>query len=327
MAIKRKILITGGLGYIGSHVTALFLKKNYEVSVLDNLLFENNSLLNFIENENFNFYNCDIRDYSQIEDIFKTKDFDAVIHLAALVGESACKRNPEETNSINYLATINLAEIASRNNVKNFIFMSTASSYGVQDINEIANEETKLNPVSLYAISKINCENELLNRFHDNLNITIFRPSTVHGLSLRMRFDLMTNHFTADAIRKNEILIFGPEMWRPLMWVGEPARVFDIVLNSDLKKTKSQIFNLGSNHENFQKIDIANVLKTKFFPNLKILIKDLDPDLRSYRVNFDKIKKILNFETEKKIDKAIQDMINYLSHNKKVDPYSTNYKN
>ena len=323
----KKILITGGMGYIGSHVINLFLNKNYNVTVIDKILFGSNSLLSFIGNDNFKFFNLDIRENEEIEKIFKKNNFDAVIHLAALVGEAACKRNKDDTFSINYQSTVNLAKVSEKYNVENFIFMSTASSYGVQDINEIATEETKLNPVSLYAESKINSEKELLDKYSDKMSVTIFRPSTVHGISPRMRFDLIVNHLSLDAFKNNEISVFGPKMWRPLMWVGEPARVFDLVLNSKKNKVKSQIFNLGSDYENFQKIDIANCLKENFFTNLKIDITDKDPDLRSYRVSFKKIENLLNYKTKKTLKDAIGEILLFLKNNTEIDPKSSYFKN
>ena len=327
MDVKKNILITGGLGYIGTHVVNLLLKNNYKVTVVDKIMFGSNSLLNFLGSDDFEFYNFDIRENEKIANLFKNKNFSAVIHLAALVGEAACKRNEDESKSINFEATISLAEKSKIYGVQNFIFMSTASSYGVQDINEIANEKTKLNPVSLYAITKINSEKELLDKFSEDLNITIFRPSTVHGVSSRMRFDLIVNHLTLDAFNHGNISVFGPKMWRPLMWVGEPARIFKLVLETDQKLIKSQIFNLGSDNENFQKIHIAECLKENFFPNLNIQVTDKDPDLRSYRVSFKKIKEVLNYETSKTLKEAISEILVLLKNNNEIDTKSDIFRN
>ena len=327
MDIKKNVLITGGLGYIGAHVVNLFLKNNYRVTVIDKIMFGSSSLLSFLGSDNFEFFNFDMRENEKLEKLFKDKNFSAVIHLAALVGEAACKRNEKETKSINFDATISLAEKSKIFGVQNFIFMSTASSYGVQDINEIADENTKLNPVSLYAITKINSEKELLEKFSEDLNITIFRPSTVHGISPRMRFDLIVNHLTLDAFNNKKISVFGPKMWRPLMWVGEPARIFKIVLETNQKLIKSQIFNLGSDNENFKKINIAECLKNNYFPNLDIQVTDKDPDLRSYRVSFKKIKETLNYETSKSLKEAISEILIFLKNNNEIDTNSDIFRN
>ncbi len=325
--MKKNILVTGGLGYIGCHVVNLFLSKGHNVTVVDNILFGSYPLNVFLGNNNFFFYKTDVRDRKKIEEIFKIHKFDVVVHLAALVGEAACKKNVNDTDEINYKATLMLAELSKIHHINNFIFMSTASSYGIQNIDEIADENTKLNPVSEYAISKINSERDLLQKYSEDMNITIFRPSTVHGTSPRMRFDLIVNHLTLDAYKKNEILVLGPKLWRPLMSVSEPSKVFDLVINSENRNIKSQIFNLGSDDQNFQKINIAENLKKNFFKNLKIEIIDKDPDLRSYRVSFKKIKDKLKFDTSRTLTKSIEEIVNFLNYNNEIKPESKLFRN
>jgi len=292
--MNKKILITGGAGYIGSHVVDNLINSNYKIIVLDNLTFDSKSLAKHKNSANLNIISKDIRDYKSIEELFS--NVDTVIHLAALVGEAACKISEKETISINYEATGQLAEISIKKKVKKFIFMSTASSYGVQNVDQIADENTKLNPVSLYAKTKIDCEKMLLEKYADDLDITIFRPSTVYGHSLRMRFDLILNHLIKDAFFKKKIKVFGPKMIRPLMWVGEPARVFKLIIENNLSKYRSQIFNMGYNKENYQKIEIASLVKEKFFKEIDLEIVDQDLDLRSYRLDFNKMKTYFNLE-------------------------------
>lgn len=323
MAIEKKtILVTGGSGYIGSHVVRYFLENDFSVINIDNLLFKHNSDIDLNKNLNYKFYNLDIRDLSSIKK--KIKKVDHVIHLAALVGEKACKKDENETISVNYDATIGLANLSLELGAKSFIFMSTASSYGVQDINQVADENTKLNPVSTYAISKINSEKKLLDSFSEKMKIFIFRPSTVHGISWRMRFDLIVNHLMKDAYKSNEITILGPKMWRPLMWVGEPSRIFLNLIKNDHLYQNSEIYNLGANTENYQKIQIAEIMREKIFPNLKINIIDKDPDLRSYRVNFSKIEKILNHKANLTIEEAMIDIFKSLK-SKKYEPLENIY--
>ena len=292
--MSKKILITGGAGYIGSHVVDNLLNSNYEIVVLDTLVFDTKSLEKHSKNSKLTIVPKDIRDYKNIEEHFE--NVDTVVHLAALVGEAACKISEKDTISINYEATEQLAKISIKKKIKNFIFMSTASSYGVQNIDEIADEDTSLNPVSLYAKTKIDCEQLLLQKYSDDLNITIFRPSTVYGDSLRMRFDLILNHLVKDAYFKKEIKVFGPKMVRPLMWVGEPARVYKMIIEDDKHKFRSQIFNLGYNNENYEKIQIASLVQKKFFENIKLEIVENDLDLRSYRLNFNKMKSFFDLK-------------------------------
>ncbi len=322
---NKKVVITGGAGYIGCHVVEELIKSNYLVTVIDRLSFDLNSLDNIKNNKNLILVKEDLRNLKNLENHLDGAE--AVIHLAALVGEAACKISETDTISTNYHATIELCDLARKNKVKKFIFMSTASSYGVQDTSEIANEETKLNPVSLYAKTKIDCENDLLKKFSNDIEITIFRPSTVYGHSSRMRFDLILNHLVLDAFLKKEIKVFGPEMVRPLMWVGEPARVYKKVIDSKGSKFRSQIFNMGYDNENYKKIDIAKLVQSNFFPEINMEIIDKDKDLRSYRLDFSKMKKYFDLEPGSDLINATKLIIENINSKKYGDLKAKKYYN
>ena len=205
--------------------------------------------------------------------------------------------------------------------------MSTASSYGVQNVDEIADENTKLNPVSLYAKTKIDCENMLISKYSDDINITIFRPSTVYGDSLRMRFDLILNHLVKDGFFKKEIKVFGPKMVRPLMWVGEPARVYRAIIEDNTNKFRSQIFNLGYNEENYEKIKMAELVKNNFFKDINIKIVQKDIDLRSYKLNFEKMKMFFKLEPFTNIVKESSIIINKFNSKSYADVEQKKYYN
>ena len=322
---NKKIIVTGGAGYIGCHVVEELIKSNYHVVVIDRMSFDDNSLNSVKGNKNLTIIKDDLRNLNNLQDCLDGSE--AVIHLAALVGEAACNISEEDSISTNYDATIKLCDLARKHKVNKFIFMSTASSYGVQDTNEIANEKTKLNPVSLYAKTKIDCENDLLKKFSDDIEITIFRPSTVYGHSSRMRFDLILNHLVLDAFLKNEIKVFGPEMVRPLMWVGEPARVYKKVIESDDSKFRSEIFNMGYDNENYKKIDIAKLVQSNFFKNINMEIIDKDKDLRSYRLDFSKMKKFFNLEPGSNLLKATKIIFDNIGSKKYGDLESKKYYN
>ncbi len=310
----KKVIITGGAGYIGAKVVEEMLATgNYKVTIIDKFLFDPNSLNVFSKNKNLKVINCDIREIDKFKD--ELKGTNTLIHLAALVGEKACNVSESETQSINFEATINLIKNCVEYNVKKFIFMSTASSYGVQDISQIANEQTKLNPVSLYARTKIDCEKKILDTYSDKIEITVFRPSTVYGDSQRMRFDLILNHLVLDAIQKKEIVVFGPKMVRPLMWVGEPARVYKIIVDESTDKFKSEIFNLGYENENYEKFEIAKLIQKNYFKDINIQIVDKDPDLRSYRLSFEKMKNFFKLEPKSNILNEARIMIEKLNSN------------
>ena len=322
---NKKIVVTGGAGYIGCHVVEELLKSNYQVTVIDRLSFDANSLDSVKDHENLTIVKEDLRNIKSLQNHLNGSE--AVIHLAALVGEAACNISESDSISTNYDATIKLCDLARKSKVKKFIFMSTASSYGVQDINEIANEKTKLNPVSLYAKTKIDCENDMLKNFSDDIEITIFRPSTVYGHSSRMRFDLILNHLVLDAFLKKEIKVFGPEMVRPLMWVGEPARVYKKVIECEDSKFRSEIFNMGYDNENYKKIDIAKMVQSNFFTNIDMQIIDKDKDLRSYRLDFSKMKKFFNLEPGSDLLKATKIIVDNIISKKYGDLESKKYYN
>ena len=322
---NKKIIVTGGAGYIGCHVVEELIKSGYQVTVIDRLSFDVNSLDSVEGHKNLTVIKEDLRNLNNLQSHLDGSE--AVIHLAALVGEAACNISESDSISTNYDATIRLCDLARKSKVKKFIFMSTASSYGVQDTNEIANEKTKLNPVSLYAKTKIDSENDLLKNFSDDIEITIFRPSTVYGHSSRMRFDLILNHLVLDAFLKKEIKVFGPEMVRPLMWVGETARVYKKVIESEDSKFRSEIFNMGYDNENYKKIDIAKLVQSNFFKKIDMEIIDKDKDIRSYRLDFSKMKKFFNLEPGSNLLKATRIIFDNISSKKYGDLESKKYYN
>ena len=325
MEKKLKVLVTGGAGYVGSASVRHLLAKNYEVYVIDNLLQGSEGVKCFIGYSGYHFIKGDINDEKLLSQIIKKVDF--VVHLAAIVGEGACKKDPDLTKKTNIEASKKIINLSSEYRIKRLIFFSTCSSYGVQDTNIMATENSPLNPVSLYAESKISMEDYLAKNYDTNLAYTILRPSTVHGIAPRMRFDLIVNHFCKDAIKNNELDIFGGEMWRPLMWVGEVGRVVDIILQSKEEFIKNQIFNLGNTNANRKKKEIAEIIKKDFLPGIKLNYSGKDKYLRSYRVDFSKIEKKLNFKLEKSLEDAIEELIFSLKNKLYLDPDNSIYKN
>ena len=251
----QRVLVTGGAGYIGSWVTRFLLEAGLEVVVLDRLLFGGESLEAVLGHPRFRFIKGDIRDDAKLADAIEGAD--RVVHLAALVGEAACKKDADETRDVNIGGTRNVAMAARDAGVKQLVFFSTASSYGVQDTSVLADEETALNPVSLYAESKIESEGFLREAFEGRPTYyTVFRPSTVHGPSARMRFDLIVNHLTRDAFLDRKVEIYGGSLWRPLIWVGDAARGVAASLLADEDAVRNQVFNLGYTGGNLRKSQI-----------------------------------------------------------------------
>lgn len=257
-------------------------------------------------------------------------DIDAVVHLAAVVGDPACAKDPETAKSINWKASKKLFDICCENkNIKRFIFASTCSNYGKMEGNNYLNEESPLNPVSLYAKLKVKFEKYLLEQKTRNDFIpTSLRFATAYGFSLRPRFDLTVNEFVQQLTFEKELIIFGEQFWRPYCHVEDIARACIAVLESPSEKVKNQVFGVGNTKENYQKKMLVNIL-CEVIPYAEKLIKYVhkDEDPRDYRVDFSKINNVLNFRTERTIPDSIIKMHKLLKAGILYNPFSGQYKN
>ena len=325
----KNILVTGGAGYVGSGLLRELLLKGYNVTCIDNLLFGGESLLDIWHNKNFTFYNCNINDSEKLNEIFSKNNFYGVIHLAAIVGDPACKLNSDLANKTNWTSSKWLIDKSKSVGVSKFIFASTCSNYGKMDDPEAyVDENSKLAPVSLYAELKVKFEKYMLNEIKktDDFSPTSLRFSTVYGLSPRMRFDLTVNEFTKDLALGKELIIFGEQFWRPYCHVKDFSNAFITVLNSPNKKVAYNVFNVGDTKENYTKQMIVNEIK-KILPNSKIkyVVKNDDP--RDYRVNCDKIKKELGFKISMTVLDGIMEIKHVIQENIIKDPEDQKYYN
>jgi len=315
-----KLLITGGAGYIGSVITNLALQQGFQVKVIDTLWFNKDIPLIHFNNPNYEFIRGDICNEDTAKEIIK--DVDYIINAAAVVGDPASKIFPDLTYKINYEACINLAELTGKNKIKGFLFFSTCSNYGLSD--GLANEETKLNPLSIYAKAKVQAEEYLMNKTN-GLDWIICRLSTVYGISPRMRFDLTVNDFTMNAYMKKYLDIFLPFSHRPYIHVYDLAKiVMGLLKNFD--RAKNNVFNIGFNGENYQKIQIANIAK-EYMPDTKIEIVKTGSDLRDYQVDFSKLKKFLNIENTYNVKNGVKEIYEMLKNKIISDPYQDYYYN
>lgn len=318
-AIKN-VLVIGGAGYLGSVLCRKLLSENYKVRVLDNLTYGKIGLEGVSENNNFQFFNGDIRDISAIIDAMK--EADAVIHLGAIVGDPASALDPKETIKTNYLATKAVAEACKFNQINKFLFASTCSVYGASKTpQDRLNENSPLNPVSLYAETKLESEKGILSLADENFSPTIFRFATLYGVSPRMRFDLVVNLLTAKALIDKKINIFGGEQWRPNLDVSDAAEACLKWVRSPLSKSGNQIFNVGGNTQNCKIIEIGEIVK-KVIPQAEIEIQKDKDDKRDYNVSFDKIARILDFKSKKTIEQGIQEMKYLLENSRKINDFN-----
>jgi nucleoside-diphosphate-sugar epimerase len=219
------------------------------------------------------------------------RNVDAVIHLAAIVGDPACTIKADLTTEINYAATRLLVEVAKGAGVQRLLFASTCSVYGASEF--LMDERSATHPISLYAQTKLDSERALLEARSAALHPTCLRLATVFGLSPRPRFDLVVNVLTARAVQEGKILISNREQWRPFIHVNDVARAFLCVLQAPLGAVSGEIFNAGSYHLNYTIGDVAEKIRERV-PAVEIEYRE-SPDKRNYRVSFDKIHSRLGF--------------------------------
>ena len=321
MTSIQSILVTGGAGYVGSILTNELVKKNYDVKVVDSLVYGDAGISSLIDQNKIEFFNLDIRDSSKIASILK--NVDCVIHLAAIVGEPLCKKIPEAAKQINEIATKNLVNLCKNNNVKRFIFASTCSNYG-SSLN-IVDESSPVKPLSLYSECKVNSEKYIIDNNSDKFQTCILRFATAHGLSPRMRFDLLVQEFLHDALVDKKISIFGEDFWRPLIHVDDMASACISVVDASSITISGQIFNVGSSNENYTKKQLANIIQ-KHVSDIKIEIVKSKTDPRNYKVSFDKIKQILNFQPKRTVENSVVEILSKIEDGT-VDPRQSEFSN
>jgi len=314
-----EIMITGGAGYLGSVVTNVALQKKYRVKTIDCLWFDHRVPLMHIHNPDYQFFRYDISDARCFPEYLNGVDY--IVHTAAVVGEPASNKYPELTRKVNYEASIKLIDAAQEYGVKGIVFLSTCSNYGVSE--GVVTEDTPLQPLSLYAETKVNVEKYLEKQ--NGTNWVICRLSTIYGSSPRMRFDLTVNDFAVNAFMKKYLDVFFPYTYRPYIHVYDVAHVL-LKIIENFQDIKNNVFNVGFNGENYQKIAIAEIIK-EFIPDLKIEIVEKGTDLRDYQVDFSKLKKLLNVDITYTVKDGVKEIINLLRNGIIDNPYEEKYYN
>ena len=321
----KKILIIGGAGYVGSQLVGDLLQKGYQVRIIDNFLFGDQSISELRNHKNFEVVTGDFRN---IETLYNSlRDVDTVVHLAGIVGDPACSLNDDLTVEINVTSTNTIAEICKVLGIQRFIFASSCSVYGQMKGKTPLRETSPLAPASLYAKSKIASENILLAKSNHAFRPTILRFPTLFGLSPRPRFDLVVNILAAHAKEYGKINIFGASQWRPFAHVRDISKAIMAVIQAPINVVGGEIFNVGSNRQNQQIMDIADMIKT-ILPETEVLVNETDEsDERNYYVNFDKFNNALNVELNISIEKGIREIIEAIAA-KKIDDFSkSSYSN
>jgi len=295
------IVVTGGAGYVGSHLTRKLLARGFKVRVLDSFVYGDRGLNEVHDHPDLELITgdiCNTRDLARA-----LKEARGVIALAAVVGDAACDLYPERSMAINYDSTQKTLAACQEAGVRRLVFASSCSVYGANG-NSLLYEESHLNPVSLYARTRLMSE-ELLLRKAGGVEIAILRLATVCGVSPRMRFDLMVNTMTACAVVQRAIRVSGANQWRPHLHVQDAAEAFALAMESPA--AKGGTFNVGSDDQNFTVGEIAEKVaahvgdtRVDYVPN--------GGDQRSYRVSFERIRTVLGFQGGRTVDDAIREV-------------------
>jgi len=283
-----RVLVTGGAGYIGSTLLRLLLEKGYDVVCLDRFFFGYDSIKD-VEDQ-IKVVKDDVRWF----DPSILNGVDAVFDLAALSNDPAGELDPQKTLDINYKGRVRVAKLSKKHGVKRYVLASSCSVYGFQE--GILTEQSSVNPLTTYAKANVLAEKDVLPLADDSFVVTVLRQATVYGFSYRMRFDLAINGMTLSLFKNGKLRIMRDgTQWRPFVHVKDTSRTFIEVMEADKEVVNGQIFNVGSNDQNYQIFDLAKLVAESC--GLPFIYEWYgSPDKRSYRVSFDKIAKVLGFK-------------------------------
>jgi nucleoside-diphosphate-sugar epimerase len=322
----KKVLVTGGAGYIGSVLVRILLSKGYYVRAVDSLKFGGDALYDVSQHPNFEFMKGDIRNDADIDKAIAGMDY--IAHLAAIVGDPACSKFSDEAKEVNDIASVSLFEKAEKAGIKRFVFASTCSNYGkMADPDSYVDENSELRPVSLYAELKVKFENYILNERKDTKMCgTALRFSTVYGFSPRIRFDLTVNEFTRNVCLTGQQEIWGPQFNRPYCHVDDLARAVVITMEAPEEKVRAKVFNVGDTKENYSKRMLMEEIQ-KQLPETKVIYVDKTDDPRDYRVNCDLIKNELGFTITKKVPDGIREIAKLMKSGIITDAHSQKFRN
>jgi len=315
---KMQVLVTGGAGYIGSVLIRVLLDRGYKVRCLDRFFFGKESLDDVSSNPDLELIKDDIRWF----DPRFLKDVDAVIDLAALSNDPSGELDPAKTFDINYLGRTRVAKLSKEYGVKRYLLASTCSVYGFRQ-DKVLDENSPTNPLTTYAKSNLLTEEAVLTLADCSFIVTVLRQATVYGLSPRMRFDLAINGMTLGLFKNRKIPVMrNGDQWRPFIHIRDTSKAFITVLESSEQKVNGEVFNTGSNKQNYQILPLAKMIGEAVPIPFGIEWYG-SPDKRSYRVNFDKIYSTLGFTPDYTPEDGAREVYEALESGKVTDSMKT----
>ncbi|MBT3886954.1 MAG: SDR family oxidoreductase [Rhodospirillaceae bacterium] len=322
MGAKKTILVTGGAGYVGGILIPKLLNADYAVRVFDRYIYGKQVFDGIRPNESLTEIEGDIRDLDLVGDA--VKGCDAVIHLACISNDPSADLDPALTKSINLDCFPGMVKACKSAKVPRFIFASSSSVYGISDAPQVREDHDRI-PVTDYNRYKASCEDILADEAKDGFGYVSIRPATVCGYSPRLRLDLSVNVLTTHAVVNNKITVFGGTQYRPNLHIQDMTDLYLQLLEEPDERVADKIFNAG--YQNMQMMDIAKRVKSvvgqhKSDNEIEIITTPTD-DIRSYRINCDKIEQELGFVPKHSIENAVEELCAAFSSGMIPDPMTS----
>ena len=320
-----RVLVTGCAGYIGMAAADELLAAGHELTALDVLLHGQRARLAELRAKGVDVHEGDVRDAAARARVLDGAD--AVVHLAAVVGDPACAREPALAHAVNVEASMALAADAAAAGIERFVMASTCSNYGRMEDPTVPIDETGvLAPVSLYAEQKVAVEEHLLHLDPAPFAITCLRFATVYGTAPRMRFDLTVNEFTRDLWADRRLEVYGEQFWRPYVHVRDAARAIATVLAAPTARVAGEVFNVGDSAENYRKVDVVEQIRRQIDRGEVVYVARTE-DPRNYKVSFAKIAAALGYETTMTVPAGVSELIEALDGGAYPEPFDARYSN
>jgi nucleoside-diphosphate-sugar epimerase len=323
--MSQPILVTGGAGYVGAALVEELRERGREVRVLDLLAHGQSQVAERLVRLGVEVLEGDIRDESARSAALENAV--ALVHLAAIVGDPACARDPQLSQAVNVAGTRVIAEEAREAGVRHMVFASTCSNYGrMTDPTVRVDESGELAPISLYAEQKVEIERFLLSGALAPMAATCLRFATVYGVAPRMRFDLTVNEFTRDLWADRDLEVFGEQFWRPYVHVRDAAAAIALVLDTGPDLTGGDVFNVGHSDENYRKLDLVEIITGELGRGeVRFVKRDEDP--RDYKVAFEKVRAALGFEPRMRVVDGVREVVEALDAGTFDDAWAPSHRN